>query len=240
MPNRYEVITFDMGLTLVEMESFESILLRLCAKRGIAVAADRIEAAVNQVWSKVMADDARESYQASAEASRDWWQRVNLDTLRAAGVGGAGRSDLEEEFMTEVDDPANYKVFPDATPTLQALRRHGYRLGVISNWGWKLPDMCDAWGLTPLVDFIVVSAREGVAKPNPAIFQIALRRSGSRPEATLHVGDSAYADIGGARACGMDAVLISRQPLSRPVECPVISDLRDLLPMLGLDSEPRP
>jgi REG-2-like HAD superfamily hydrolase len=234
MPNRYDVITFDMGLTLVGMESFEDILMRMCRQRGIATSADRLGAAVSQVWSKVMADDARENYQATAEASRAWWRQVNLDTLQAAGIPGSDHEDMEQEFMAEVDDPANYAVFPDTLPTLQALRVHGYRLGVISNWGWNLPDMCDAWGLTPLVDFIVVSAREGVAKPNPAIFRSALRRAGSRPGAMLHVGDSAYADVGGARACGMDAVLISRKPLTRTVDCPAISDLRDLLPLLCL------
>ncbi len=234
MQNRYDVVTFDMGLTLVGMESFEDILVRLCLRHHITVARDRLEAAVNQVWAGVMANDARENYQANAEASRAWWRQVNLDTLRAAGVPESVHEKMEAEFMAEVDDPANYTVFPDARPTLQALRHHGLRVGVISNWGWTLPEMCNVWGLTPLLDFIVVSAREGVAKPNPAIFQSALRRAGSRPETTLHVGDSPYADVGGARTSGIDAVLIRRQPASAAVDCPTISDLRDLLPLLGL------
>ena len=123
-------------------------------------------------------------------------------------------------------------------PTLKALRNAGYRLGIISNWGWNLPDLCEAWGLAPHLDFVTASARVGYAKPNPRIFEAALRQAGTPASGLLHIGDSAYADVGGARGAGIDAILVNRAPRPAPADCRTVSDLRELLPMLGLPPAP--
>jgi len=47
-----------------------------------------------------------------------------------------------------------------------------------------------------------------VEKPDPRIFQLALERSGARPETTLHAGDFYHVDVVGARAAGLQAWLI--------------------------------
>jgi HAD superfamily hydrolase (TIGR01509 family) len=57
-------------------------------------------------------------------------------------------------------------------------------------------------GVAPLVDTIVTSAEAGAAKPDPAIFRLALERLRVQPERALHVGDEPL-DEEGARAAGM-------------------------------------
>ena len=51
---------------------------------------------------------------------------------------------------------------------------------------------------------------EGVAKPDPAIFERALARAGVAPHEALHVGDSLREDYHGARAAGLSALLLER------------------------------
>jgi len=79
----------------------------------------------------------------------------------------------------------------------------------------------DHFGLRPLVDFMVVSAGVGVAKPDPEIFRIALARAGTLPEETVMVGDSWTSDIAGARATGILPVWFNRFHLARPEPWPV-------------------
>lgn len=56
------------------------------------------------------------------------------------------------------------------------------------------------------VNTIIDSHVVGVAKPDPRIFEIALERVGIGPEQAIHVGDSLYADVGGAEAAGVRPV----------------------------------
>ena len=48
----------------------------------------------------------------------------------------------------------------------------------------------------------------GVEKPDPRIFQIALERMGIDPADALYVGDLYEVDAMGARAAGLDVVLL--------------------------------
>jgi putative hydrolase of the HAD superfamily len=98
--------------------------------------------------------------------------------------------------------------YPDAAPALIALRERGLRLVVVSNWDFSLHERLAETGLTPLLDGAIASAEAGAAKPDPAIFERALELAGTRD--AWHVGDSPEADVEGARAAGLRAVLISR------------------------------
>ena len=55
---------------------------------------------------------------------------------------------------------------------------------------------------------VIDSALVGHEKPDPRIFTCALERSGASPERTLHVGDLYHADVLGARAAGIHALLL--------------------------------
>jgi HAD superfamily hydrolase (TIGR01509 family) len=66
-------------------------------------------------------------------------------------------------------------------------------------------------GLRELVDEVVVSAVVGAAKPDRAIFEAALAAAGCEAPEAVHVGDSAEADVGGARAAGIRPLLLARE-----------------------------
>lgn len=96
---------------------------------------------------------------------------------------------------------------PGTTGILRTLRDRGVRLVALTNWSAEtihhLREVFpDVWAL---FDDIVVSGAEGVAKPDPEIFDVLARRLGHPLEGVFYVDDSAR-NVGAARAAGMDAV----------------------------------
>jgi putative hydrolase of the HAD superfamily len=99
---------------------------------------------------------------------------------------------------------------------LLRLVRSRARVGIVSNnLLEEQRDKLRVCGLTPYVDELVVSEEAGTAKPDPAIFALALERLGCEPRAAVMVGDSWAADIAGARAAGIRAIWFN--PHGEPV-----------------------
>jgi putative hydrolase of the HAD superfamily len=122
-------------------------------------------------------------------------------------------------------------LFPDALPTIQALRSRGLKLAIVSNWDKSLMSHCDDLGLTPLFDTIVGSFYSGYEKPDPRIFKVALDQLGVNGEQTMHVGDMYVADVAGARRAGILPVLLDRFDLEPDADCLRVRTLDQLLPL---------
>jgi putative hydrolase of the HAD superfamily len=79
-----------------------------------------------------------------------------------------------------------------------------------------------------LLDAVVTSASVGVRKPVVAIFEHALSLAGAHPDEAVHVGDSVQDDVAGARAAGIEAVLIRRDGGPGPPGVRTIASLATL------------
>ena len=127
---------------------------------------------------------------------------------------------LSELFMVT----SHWHIFPDAYPTLTALKERGLVVGAVSNWVWNLPELLHALDLVRHFDFIAASARIGFEKPHPRIFEWALEQARSSRRRCIHVGDHVDADVEGARGVGIEGVLIDRtRPPSAPRTSPMAS-----------------
>ena len=103
----------------------------------------------------------------------------------------------------------NFELYEDVLPVLEELRRHGLRIGLVSNTGRDLVDFVEHHRLD--VDAALSSRLHGKTKPDPTIFEAALGLlSVAAPEAAM-VGDSIEDDVEGARALGMPAFLVDRE-----------------------------
>lgn len=112
---------------------------------------------------------------------------------------------------------------------LLPLVRARARVGIVSNnLLEEQADKLRACGLDCFIDALVVSEEAGVAKPDPAIFELALDRLGCRPKDAVMVGDSWPADIVGARSLGMSAVWFN--PSGETPPDPAVPVLRTLHP----------
>jgi putative hydrolase of the HAD superfamily len=122
----------------------------------------------------------------------------------------------------------HFRAYPDAAPALRELKRLGLRTVVVSNWDAALHERLEETGLAPLVDGVVASAQLGHAKPDRAIFAHALALADAPAAAAVHAGDTVEADVEGALAAGLRAVLVARDGAAAPAGVPVIASLAEL------------
>ena len=113
--------------------------------------------------------------------------------------------------MREWERHENFFLYDDALPALEELRRHGLRIGLVSNGQRDLDEFARHHGLD--VDACVGSLRHGRVKPHRSIFDAALEALAAEPQDAAMVGDSYADDIEGARALGMRAILLDRDGL---------------------------
>ena len=128
----------------------------------------------------------------------------------------------------------SYRLFPDVIPTLTACRAAGLTLGVVSNFEEWLERLLDELEVSSYFDVRVISGVEGMEKPDPAIFHLALDRAGVTPADAVYVGDNPVFDTEPAEALGMRGVLIDRRgryPEHRGVR---ITTLEELPAAVGL------
>jgi len=81
-----------------------------------------------------------------------------------------------------------------------------YQTAILSNAGDKSRQLMEeTYQLDRYVDEIIISAEEGVIKPDPRIYEIAMNRMGAEPETSLLLDDT-LENVVAARAFGMKAV----------------------------------
>ena len=112
--------------------------------------------------------------------------------------------------------PKVFSLYPDSLPALEEMHREGLTLGVISNIGMELPDHIRDLELDAYVSVMVSSGEVGVAKPHPAMFELALRKAGTSPAEAIHVGDGYESDVVGARDAGLHAIYLTREGEAAP------------------------
>ncbi len=92
----------------------------------------------------------------------------------------------------------------DLVEFIRSLKQH-YKTGIISNAWSELPFLLDEWGITDAFDIVVGSGDEGIMKPDPGIYQIALERLSVKPKESVFVDDF-IENVIGARELGIHAV----------------------------------
>jgi len=225
-------VFFDAGETLVYPHpSFPELLSLVLEREGHEVDPATIREKVHVVADIFTAAAAEgELWSTSSERSRVFWDRVYRRLLGELGIGfGDG---LATAIYSTFTDLSNYRAFPDAHPALNRLREAGVALGVISNFEEWLERLLESLGLAEFFDVRVISGIEGIEKPDPKIFRLAMERAGVEPDESAHVGDSLSFDVEPAASLGMLAVLIDRRGRYPDHAGPRIASLDELIPLV--------
>lgn len=140
-----------------------------------------------------------------------WWEAMEMRLANAFEQAGVGEDDgarlargVRDRFT---DHTIGWRLFDDTLPALHALREAGWRTAVLSNHVPELAQIAEGLGLGGKLDAVFSSAAIGYEKPHPEAFAHALRACGS-PERVWMVGDNPQADVAGAQALGIPAVLV--------------------------------
>jgi putative hydrolase of the HAD superfamily len=181
---------------------------------GIAAEASRLDAAFGRAMRAAppMAFPGRSVEEARA-LEHAWWRQVVRRVLAGAGLAPMDGPSFDAFFTSLFDHFTTgraWELYPDVLPTLAALRARGLALGLITNYDTRVFTLLEALGLAPWLDAVTIPAHVGAAKPDPAIFRHAVAQLGVSPGEALHVGDELEDDYRGARAAGLDAVLLDR------------------------------
>jgi len=230
---RYPVVLFDVGETLVgPRRSFGAIYADVLRRFGLEIDEGVVERALRATWRVFDAQipPGVDRYRHFPGGEQEYWLRFATETLARLGDGAVSNVIAAEALKLLRDaflDPASWRIYEDVPESLAALREQGTRLAVVSNWDSRLPAILEMLGLARNFDAVVVSHLEGVEKPDPRLFEIALRRLGVSREHALHVGDRPELDWEGARAAGIDGVIVNRG--GRELDgIPTVRDLRGL------------
>ena len=207
--------------TLVELPQPAAALVEELGARGVAVTEPEAAAAMRTeiAYYRAHLDEARDA------ASLADLRRRCTDIVRAALPQTEDVDDLQAVLLGAL----RFRPYPEVPDTLRALRAGGAKLVVVSNWDVSLHEVLDATGLAPLVDGAVTSAEHGAAKPDPSIFGPALALAGVQPHEALHAGDSLEHDVAGARAAGIEPVLVVRDGTPAPSGVRTITSLSSLI-----------
>ncbi|HUI38551.1 MAG TPA: HAD family hydrolase, partial [Thermoplasmata archaeon] len=166
-----------------------------------------------------------------------YWQEYDDRVLDGLGIGPA-RGALREALETGFRAIAFGQLFPETIEVLHALRTRRLSLGVISNHTDDLLGILERHGIRPFFDHVTYSMEAGAEKPDPRIFELALRRSGCRPDEAVHVGDSWEADVLGARRAGLRAIWVDRAGRGPDRRGPRVSDLGGVVASLDEGAPP--
>ena len=159
------------------------------------------------------------------------WVAFTEKIVRGMGGEADGARECATDMVREWERHENFSLYEDVLAVLDELRRHGLKIGLVTNGQRDLEEFVAHHGLE--VDAMVGSRLHGRTKPHPSIFVAALRMLDARPQEAAMVGDSYEDDIAGARALGMRAILLDSDGM-RPDEPERIDTLLALPAALGL------
>ena len=226
-------VCFDFDQTLGYMQPSHWTAYEEAARAaGVDVTAEALAAGGTEGgwarWSTPLGPvhlDASRSH----ESFRELRAALAIERFRAAGVpDGPALIDAGRRAALIEEESTRYVLYEDTLPALRRLRDTGVTSIIVSNHIWALPEIVGA--LTgDLIAHVITSARVGVRKPHPAIFDAALALTSAPPHETLMVGDSVSADVRGGERAGMRAVLLDRTgTMSPPEDVRVIRSLLDV------------
>lgn len=123
----------------------------------------------------------------------------------------------------------NLVLFDDVAPALTDLKERGLVLGLISNVEQDINDTLTRLGLLSWLKIVVTSQDAGANKPQPEIFQEALRRAEVSPAEAIYVGDQYQVDVIGATGAGLKGILLDRHGYYEEITaCPRMRTLNEL------------
>lgn len=198
-------VTFDAGGTLLHADPpVARVWAAAGRRRGARVTDEEMERRYRAAWK-----NRPRPLLVSPERGRSGWRDVLVEAFD--GLLPPEEFDpLLDALHAHFGRASAWRIADGALEAIARLHAGGWRTGVISNWDERLPQLLRTLGFGAHLDAIVVSAEVGCEKPDRRIFEEACRRLRLPPEDVVHVGDDPVADADGARAAGMDAVLVGK------------------------------
>jgi putative hydrolase of the HAD superfamily len=204
--DHYAVVASDVGLTLDGRE---------------------LDRAFYSAWKKMPFRAAIDGPRQNDD--KDWWHELVdlvLDQV-APTLSEFDRDNFFEVAYEHFAEPGVWELYLEVPGVLGQLQS-AFQLAVVSNFDGRLRLILQHLGISKFFQHIFISSEIGADKPDPEIFQRALKLIGLKPSEVLHVGDDPKRDWEAASAAGTSVFRLDRPKNS----------VRDLLNWVSRGSNP--
>ena len=205
-----KAIFFDAAGTLIHLPKSVGFHYALIGQQvGLSLDSAALDRTFTTCWKKMperpAIDGPRE------DDDKGWWLEL-VD--RVIDQVAPHTSELDRDAFFEVAyshfaEAGVWELYPDVTEVLEILQPR-FELAVISNFDGRLRMILEHLGVSKYFSHVFLSSELGADKPDPLIYQRALKLSGSTPNETLHVGDDPVRDWQGAEAAGLSVFRLER------------------------------
>ncbi len=213
-----KVVLFDAEGTLFRIwPSTGHIYAEVCRSFGLLTSPKELNRSFQEAWKAHL--KRRHKWTLTPEGCFQEWYQIFLDTVSPCGK----LTDPKKAYRACYEAFARKEAFKlsPGIEVLCLLREQGRRLAIISNWDERLRGLLKDFKLLDLFEELFIACELGLAKPDPAFFELACQGLKVLPDQALMIGDNLEEDVLAARKAGLWA-------LSYPG-----GDLRKLFPGLS-------
>jgi len=142
---------------------------------------------------------------------KGWWHEL-VDLVLAQVAPALSEFDRDNFFEIAYEhfaEPGVWELYPEVSGVLEQLQP-SFQLAIVSNFDGRLRFILQHLGISNFFEHIFISSEIGADKPDPEIFQRALKLIGLKPKQVLHVGDDPERDWEAASAAGLSIFRLDR------------------------------
>ena len=217
-----KAIFFDAAGTLIYLprsvgQHYASVGQRIGLTLQVAALDQAFVACWRQMPARPAIDGPREN------DDKDWWRELVDQVISrvAPQTGELDRDAFFEAAYSHFAEAGVWELYPEVIDVLETLRPR-FDLAVVSNFDGRLRVILEHLGVSQYFSHVFLSSELGADKPDPLIYQRAMKLSCVAPGETCHVGDDPVRDWQGAATAGLSVFRLERPQNS----------LRDLLAIL--------
>jgi len=205
-----KAIFFDAAGTLLYLPKSVGYHYAIVANRvGLQLDAAMLDGAFHSCWRQMPARPPIEGPR--PDDDKGWWRQLvdRIFNQIAPDITELDRDAFFEAAYSHFAEAGVWELFPDVIDVLKALSPH-FELAVVSNFDSRLRMILSQLGVSQYFSHLFLSSELGADKPDPLIYQRALKLSGFSPNEVLHVGDDPVRDWQGAEESGLTVFRLQR------------------------------
>ena len=161
-----------------------------------------------------------------------WKDKVYAQLVQEYNINGLTSEDLLQDYLKNFKKSA--VPFNGLIDMLEKLKEQNFLLGIITNgYGQFQMDNIEALTIKHFFDVILVSEWEGLRKPDPAIFQRALKKLKVDPSESVYIGDHPENDIVSAQKVGMRTIWKRTESWKKAEAKFIVDELKEIPNLLA-------
>ena len=238
LSNGVKAIFFDLDGTLRHsIPSGGDVFTNYAISLGLHVnPEDRVRAIRWEHLYWASSADLRDDLLAHSGETENFWIEYSRRRLIALGTSPALAVELSKKVsyhMSEMYKPESI-VPDDVRKALTELKQAGYFMAVLSNRDKPFQEVLVSHGISEFFSFALAGGEVDSYKPEPGLFEHALKRSGLSAQEAVYVGDNYFADVVGSLRAGLRPVLFDPDMIFPETDCTTIRSFGELNSVLKI------